>query len=1378
MTDNVGGLMAARIRGLSSGTRDALKAAAGFGGVFDAAALAGILGRSFRDTLQDLGPGATEGLVVPLRRRRRFDSSAPEKGESPQTAFKFAHDRVEQMAYSLVPARERERLHRTIGRWLMDQLPEGERGDRVFDIADQFRRAGESLADPEERRRAADLPLRAARKAKSAAAFAPALEYALAGIALLPPTPWKACYSLTLALHEVGAEAAFLNRDDDRLSELVASVRRNARTRLDAVKTRAAQIEAYKDRGQLQEAVREGLDILEGLGLSFPRNVSGRHLALGLVRTRLALAGKGIDHFLALPEMTDPHRLAALNILLAIGSAAYAVAPRLLPLLIFKDVAISVRYGNASVVPFNYATYGFSLCGVLGNIEAGYRFGQLALRLLERPESAAFRAKTLFMVHNMVTHWKEPAANALPPLMEAYRHGLTSGDFEYAGFSLTVYFRYSLLAGRHLSELSGEMALHAPDFARIGDKSRVLTLVLCRQTVANLSGENADPLRLAGDHFDETETRVMEGDGHRMRVVFYFYKLMLALLFGDVSGAMENADRCETHLHAARGTLLIPGFYFYAALAQLAAVSEANPAGKRRVPRRVREALRKLKKWARHAPMNFRHKWRLAAAERCRVRGRFREAQYEYDRAIEEAGRNGYVQDEALALERAGEFLRESGQEKSAAAYLRRARDAYRRWGARAKVRALTEAYPEWPAGPTPDGAEAAPEEPPRRETPSAPENGTATGRFDMESILKTFQALSGEIRLDRLLSAIMRRVMETAGAETACLILQLREDWRVEAAARANAGEAAVLQGTPLSEAAGVSPGIVHYAARIREPVVLRDAGREGPFVRDPAVRRYRLKSVLCLPLSHQGRLSGLLYLENRLAEGAFPPDRVHVLGLLASQAAISLENARLYDQLSAYSRDLEEKEAERTRELIAAREKAEAAGRAKSTFLANMSHELRTPLNTILGYSQLLRRSAEGSEGEKLDIIHAGGRHLLTLVDDILDLSRIEAGKMPLAPETIVLGPFLQSIADMVEFQARRKSLDWRFDAADGLPAAIEADPVRLRQILLNLLNNAVKFTDAGHVRFGISRLRDGDGAARSEVADTGRGMAPEDLAMVFRPFEQAGGHGGNPGGAGLGLAISRELARMINGEIRLESREGEGSRFWVEAAFPVRLASECPETAPPSRIAGYDGPPRSILVVDDRPENGRFLADALTPLGFEVRRAESGAAGGAAAVERPPELILLDLVMPDMDGFEAFRRIRMVPALAQTPVVAVSASYLEKSSGWAGRRGFQAFLPKPVDLNRLYGVLEEVLGVTWRVETEEAEAEPAPMTPPSEAVLASLRELADGGFVFDIMEEARRIRDADPGCAPFGDHLLALANQFDMNGLKAFLQGDFDA
>jgi len=404
-------------------------------------------------------------------------------------------------------------------------------------------------------------------------------------------------------------------------------------------------------------------------------------------------------------------------------------------------------------------------------------------------------------------------------------------------------------------------------------------------------------------------------------------------------------------------------------------------------------------------------------------------------------------------------------------------------------------------------------------------------------------------------------------------------------------------------------------------------------------------------------------------------------------------------------------------------ARAAAEHASLAKSEFLAQMSHELRTPLNGILGFAQILQRDRTLTERQArgLKIIDESGQHLLTLINDILDLSRIDAAKLDLRPADVDLPAFLQVVGDIIRVKAEEKSLLFVYEAAPGLPSTVRVDERRLRQVLLNLLSNAVKFTDAGRVTLRATRLRSpaGDAGAdatarlRFDVEDEGIGMGEAQLARLFRPFEQVAEVERREGGTGLGLAISRELIRLMGGDIEVRSRPGEGSVFSFEIEVPalqVRLQ------ALPARGAaiGYEGPRRRILVVDDVPQARAMLIDALGTLGFEVAEAGNGEEALAAVAGFRPDLVVMDLVMPVMDGFEATRRLRLLPEGAGLPVIATSVNASVQTQARCRAVGVDAFIGKPVELKALLDVIATTLGVAWLHEepaAEEAQADHGP-------------------------------------------------------------------
>ncbi|RZI81594.1 MAG: response regulator [Rubrivivax sp.] len=408
--------------------------------------------------------------------------------------------------------------------------------------------------------------------------------------------------------------------------------------------------------------------------------------------------------------------------------------------------------------------------------------------------------------------------------------------------------------------------------------------------------------------------------------------------------------------------------------------------------------------------------------------------------------------------------------------------------------------------------------------------------------------------------------------------------------------------------------------------------------------------------------------------------------------------------EEVQRHREHLEDLVRERTTELRQAKERAEIANDAKSAFLARMSHELRTPLNAIMGYAQILKmdKTLTDRQVTGLNTIHSSGEHLLLLIIDILDLSRIEAGKTDLTPTTVHPPSFLSGLVDIIRIKAEEKHLHFDLACAPDLPTAIEVDEKRLRQVLLNLLSNAVKFTEAGQVRLGVTRIRPVEGKPamarlRFEVQDTGTGIPTSELERIFEPFEQAGDARSRSGGTGLGLAISRQLIRLMGGDIHVESHQGVGSLFWFELDLPRMEPG--PANLPPDSVAtGYLGPRRKILIADDVPANRSMLIDLLRPLGFETIEANNGQAALDQVQAAHPDLVLMDLSMPVVDGLEAMRRLRQDPLTQRLPVIALSANASKVDREDALAAGASFFMAKPFDRALLLGQLGLLLSLHW--------------------------------------------------------------------------------
>ena len=495
---------------------------------------------------------------------------------------------------------------------------------------------------------------------------------------------------------------------------------------------------------------------------------------------------------------------------------------------------------------------------------------------------------------------------------------------------------------------------------------------------------------------------------------------------------------------------------------------------------------------------------------------------------------------------------------------------------------------------------------------------------------------------------------------------------------------------------------------------------------------------------------------------------------------AAVILGTLLLHEKRrSATERELRESEATlamQAQELALARDTADRANRAKSMFLANMSHELRTPLNAILGYAQLLKRSPQTAkwQTDAYNTIQQSGEHLLTLIVDLLDLSKIEADKLELELSTVHMPVFLQGVASIVRIKAEEKGLEFECEISPDLPSYVQADQKHLRQILLNLVSNAIKFTDRGHVHLQVTVLSQSreEVQLRFGVRDTGSGIPQDQLETIFRPFEQLGNEQSRSGGTGLGLSISRKLVRLMGGEIQVESTPGQGSCFFFDVHALVadydrgvsRLGGH---------VDGYKGPRKRLLVVDDIDANRLVLAHTLGRLGFEIEQAANGLEALQVAQAVPSDLILMDVRMPVMDGLEAMRRMQQIPDLCQVPIIAVSAGVAKGEQAECLAAGAKVFLTKPIDETRMLEQIGSLLDLSWIYEAQ-PQASMANNDPsehfllPEPEQMESLRDLVKKGNMRAISERAEYLATCDARYRPFADKITQLARGYQSKAL----------
>ncbi|MBD3883626.1 AAA family ATPase [Phormidium tenue FACHB-886] len=888
ITDNVVELMVGKLQQLSEATQKQLQLAACIGNQFDLQTLATVSEQSAQQTMQVLWAAVQQGFVLPLDRSyRAFFNNVELFRANLQPKFIFLHDRVQQAAYELIPDSEKQATHLKIGRLLLQSA--GNLEANIFEIVNHWNAAIDLIWDAAERVELATLNLTAGRKAKVSAAHEPALKAFKTGLQLLTAEQWQTHYELMLSLHEGAAEAAYLCGEFEQMEQWSAIVLQQGKTVLDKVKVYDVRVQTYMAQARPLLAIQVALEALSLLGISLPESPSAIDIQQKLAETKSLLSAQQIPTLVNLPPMMDAEKVAAIALLSSIFAPSFAAKPELLALIACEQVQLSIRYGNCAHSAFGYSNYAAILNAVSNDLDAAYQFGQLAIHLAQQLDAKLVKARTFNQAAIFSMHGRVHLQHIPPLLQEACQSGLESGDLEFAGYAAYNRSQYFYFAGLELNQLQQEAQAYSNLLKKLNLAMSLSYNQIVQQVALNLLGKSDDPCRLVGTALQEEQAlAVYEESSNQSGMQYLFlHKLILSYLFSESEHLLKFAERSECNLRGATGMIMMPTFYFYAALSWLSLWAE----GGEPLQLKLIKAKAELLKWAKAAPVNFQHKFDLVMAEHCRVLKEPYPAMDYYDRAIAGAIKTGYIQEAAIANERAAEFYFSLGKTKVAQIYLVEASQYYQQWGAIAKVNQLKQKYPEWL-----QAKESQPEVSPADSVVAESNKTPQRDLLDLATVMKAAEAISSELALDRLLENLLHIILENAAAQKGCIILERDRQLFIEVADTDQQETVIVLQSIPVETSRTVPVTLIQYVARTQHPLVLSDAIREPISAVDPYVQETQPKSILCAPILYQGKFIGLVYLENNLATGAFTHDRLQLIQMLTTQAAIAIENARLY--------------------------------------------------------------------------------------------------------------------------------------------------------------------------------------------------------------------------------------------------------------------------------------------------------------------------------------------------------------------------------------------------------------------------------------------------------------------------------------------------
>lgn len=1152
VADVVADLLVEQIHELTPHVQEIMQYAACMGNRFSLSMLAKLLDQPITQLVHDLEDAIDKGLLHPIGQQHRMVDAADELHMDLSLEYRFVHDKIQQAAVSMLPPDKQSQWHWRIGQCYFDQADQTEPSiptNTLFAMVHHLNLGKDHATDDTARLQLATWNLEAGRLATQAGVFQQAIQHCETGLALLPTTPWKSQYTLTLGLHLTLAEAASLAMSDERVKEVAHTVLQHAQSHLDKARAYDAMAMVDMAREDLGGAIQLGLKALEELGTTFPKRPILPHIILGLLRTQRTLKGR-IEELADLPPLQDPQIRAVLSLLERLMPAAFRSGSNYFPLFVFELVRLSSIHGNSRHSAFGYASFAIAQCAVLSKYDHGYRFAQLAKTLGKQYPDIGH----LFIFNTFIRHWREPLASIPAHMARDYRTSLEAGNM-YQGTWLAGYrLLFMFIQGTPLPTIVEQCEQYKE--ALLWDEGTQSVRLMLLQCATQLTTTCHPPHQLEGDHYNEAYVRKRYDTQNDATEIgeYHIMSMLLALLFDNGADALSHADEVEQYTEGLNPMPFFPLMHLYCGLVRLDA-SQQQPSWSR--TRAIKRHLKTLKRLSKEGP-NYTHFAPFLQAEWHRHTNKHAQAATLYAESIRIANQQqAPIQQRGLIFQRAALFHEQLGHDEIAQAYWRHAMQCYREWGA-------TELLDTWHAKrPHYLHSLAQPGHSPSLTTTTITtqnrHTSSTTFQIDLQTLWKASAALSAEIVTDKLLQRLLSIMVENAGAQRGALLLLDNQTHTTPqlAALFDNQTVQLIDENSNDEDDIPVCQTIVQYVARTRSALLLHNAQQDERFGKLPYIQSHAIRSVLCAPITHQGRDRAIVYLENNALAGAFPPERLELVTLLCAQAGTALENAQLYGAL-------EEKVAERTRELkdamaqLVQSEKMASLG----TLVAGVAHELNNPANfTYSGASNLRRRLqdlqdailGDAPDQESLDLfdqltaplknniesIEEGAQRIKSIVTGLRTFSRLDESQY----KEIELVDNIEATLGLMQ---ARYNAHVTFETAFVASPSIWCRPADLNQVFMNVLLNACQAIEErrqhedlhGHITISTNET---DDTINICFQDNGCGIPEGIQDRIFEPFfttKQVGS------GAGLGLSTAFGIIEKHNGTIQITSTENKGT------------------------------------------------------------------------------------------------------------------------------------------------------------------------------------------------------------------------------------------